>query len=627
MKLRKLLALAMAAVLAVSSASVALADGPDGPFELNGERYGSLAEALNEVENGQTATITLTNSITEESAVTIPEGKNIVLDLGGFEYTLSGSGSISTGIDQNITTDVYALLNQGTLSVKSGSIIISNEASSFVNFGTLNIEDDASISSHNNTLVNYGGSVTTSGDISTDSAENTLVTFGGNVEIEGGNITANNDKAAALTIFSRNYDQKSDGADVVISGGTLTGGAYVASTNNLYSGYSNLTITGGTLTGGYATIYWPSFGKVIIGGTQEGEPNISTDNGSAVMICSGTLEVLGGTLNGSASEGYTTAELVQQYRQHSGAANQGDAITVIANRGKGYDGAPLSVTISGGTFNGENNYAVRYIDCNTENEPLAQEVQVSVTGGVFSGDLGSIDASFVPEKNQKFISGGEFADNVSEYTEDNIAAVTRSRSGKDTYFYGDSTESIEVEEGDTITVTALPKGEEINLISDSDVEVTIVNDTGASIRVNGVEIEKGGNGETIKVPASTTNPPSHNPGGSSDNDNSDYFGNETWDEVKDQIAEAEEGDTIKVSATGLPYFPSSVARALKGLDITLEIRKNGVTYEVNGLEIGDIDKIWYEFDELETELLTADADSEASSEADEEAKPIPDTGR
>ena len=98
------------------------------------------------------------------------------------------------------------------------------------------------------------------------------------------------------------------------------------------------------------------------------------------------------------------------------------------------------------------------------------------------------------------------------------------------------------------------------------------------------------------------------------------------DEVKDQIAEAEEGDTIKVSATGLPYFPSSVARALKGLDITLEVRKNGVTYEVNGLEIGDIDKIWYEFDELETELLTADADSEAPA-AEDEDKTNPDTGR
>ena len=58
--------------------------------------------------------------------------------------------------------------------------------------------------------------------------------------------------------------------------------------------------------------------------------------------------------------------------------------------------------------------------------------------------------------------------------------------------------------------------------------------------------------------------------------------------------------------------------ALKGLDITLEIRKNGVTYEVNGLEIGDIDKIWYEFDELETELLTADADADSEAPAAED---------
>ena len=135
-----------------------------------------------------------------------------------------------------------------------------------------------------------------------------------------------------------------------------------------------------------------------------------------------------------------------------------------------------------------------------------------------------------------------------------------------------------------------------------------------------------GEGATWDVAAPVV--PDDNTGSNrSDNDdNSDYFGNETWDEVKREIAEAEEGDTIKVSATGLPYFPSSVARALKGLDITLEVRKNGVTYEVNGLEIGDIDKIWYEFDELETELLTADADSEAPA-AEDEDKDNPDTGR
>ena len=114
----------------------------------------------------------------------------------------------------------------------------------------------------------------------------------------------------------------------------------------------------------------------------------------------------------------------------------------------------------------------------------------------------------------------------------------------------------------------------------------------------------------------------------------DYYGNEKWDEVKREISklieEGKEGETIEVSATGLPYFPSSVARALKGHDITLEVRKNGVTYKINGLEIGDIDKIWYEFEDLEAQLLTASAaesTEEAENTADSADKTNPETGR
>ncbi|MEI3580237.1 MAG: hypothetical protein V8Q30_09800 [Acutalibacteraceae bacterium] len=76
----------------------------------------------------------------------------------------------------------------------------------------------------------------------------------------------------------------------------------------------------------------------------------------------------------------------------------------------------------------------------------------------------------------------------------------------------------------------------------------------------------------------------------------DYFGNQKWAELKAQIAKAEDGDTLEMSATGLPWFPSSVARELKGRDITLKIRKNGVTYTLNGEEIGLITKLWYNFD-------------------------------
>ena len=55
-----------------------------------------------------------------------------------------------------------------------------------------------------------------------------------------------------------------------------------------------------------------------------------------------------------------------------------------------------------------------------------------------------------------------------------------------------------------------------------------------------------------------------------------------------------------------------------------------MTYKINGLEIGDIDKIWYEFEDLEAQLLTASAaesTEEAENTADSVDKTNPETGR
>lgn len=128
----------------------------------------------------------------------------------------------------------------------------------------------------------------------------------------------------------------------------------------------------------------------------------------------------------------------------------------------------------------------------------------------------------------------------------------------------------------------------------------------------------------------TTPTPDPDPTPSTSREYSDYYGNEKWDELKDEIAklieDGKESETIEFNATGLPYFPASVARALKGEDITLKVRKNGVTYTINGLEIGTVHKIWYDFEDIESELLTADgAEDETSSSTGD--KENPSTGR
>ena len=138
-------------------------------------------------------------------------------------------------------------------------------------------------------------------------------------------------------------------------------------------------------------------------------------------------------------------------------------------------------------------------------------------------------------------------------------------------------------------------------------KLTVAEDNKGNTTVEeSVVVEDTITGDNITMVPPTEEP--NRPEDRTDRSGGDYFGNEKWAKVKREIAAAEEGDTIEMSATGLPWFPSSVVRALKGRDITLEVRKNGVTYSINGLEIGAIEKIWYEFDQIDTELLTVEAE-------------------
>lgn len=187
--------------------------------------------------------------------------------------------------------------------------------------------------------------------------------------------------------------------------------------------------------------------------------------------------------------------------------------------------------------------------------------------------------------------------------------------------------TLTVKEGTTLEVDDSASAGDIIKANSGTVKVddTVVIDGPSGVTVSDVVDELKKNGITADVvdPSEDTDEDNRR-----SNDGGDYYGNEKWDKVKREIADAKDGDTIKVSATGLPYFPSSVARALKGQDITLEVRKNGETYSVNGLKIGSIDKIWYEFENLETELLTADEEKdETSSQSTDEDKTNPDTGR
>lgn len=267
------------------------------------------------------------------------------------------------------------------------------------------------------------------------------------------------------------------------------------------------------------------------------------------------------------------------------------AFDVCWGPNKGYpEGAQVTVDTTG-TIDG-----IVEIGVWGEVEGTDSKSTFTAKNGVFTGSLNV--ASELGESSKKNVSveGGLFTDptwNNPDFTE-NADVIAKLMDGDDVgvYHIGPTSKTIDASDYDGVVVTKADDG--AVKVAGSDVEVT--NGTNASLRVNGNTVLAGAAVVVTREPAER------------DTTGGDYFGNAKWAEVKRAIAAAEEGDTIEMSATGLPWFPSSVARALKGRDITLEVRKNGVTYSINGLEIGAIEKIWYEFDQIDTELLTVEAE-------------------
>ncbi len=218
----------------------------------------------------------------------------------------------------------------------------------------------------------------------------------------------------------------------------------------------------------------------------------------------------------------------------------------------------------------------------------------TVENGVFTGSLNVAPDLSESSKENVSVEGGLFTDaswNNDEYTENAEVIAELKNDGETKAFHiGGTGDVIDATNYDAVEVTKAKDGT-VKVVGE---DVAVENGTDKALTVNGANVPVDGEVVVNRAPR--------------EDNGGDYFGNEKWAKVKREIAAAEEGDTIEMSATGLPWFPSSVARALKGKDVTLEVRKNGVTYSVNGLKIGSIDKIWYEFDQIETELLTAEAE-------------------
>lgn len=109
------------------------------PFETNGKRYATLKEAINDVKNG--GTITLTSNVDNAAGISVPSGKNFTLDFNGKTYTLKDPGADSAGTESN----GFQLLKDSTITFKNGTIKVAPGNSSIKriiqNYANLTLEN------------------------------------------------------------------------------------------------------------------------------------------------------------------------------------------------------------------------------------------------------------------------------------------------------------------------------------------------------------------------------------------------------------------------------------------------------------------------------------------------------
>ncbi len=388
--------------------------------------YKTLSAAVDAAATGDT--ITLLTDISED--VTIPEGKDITLDLAGHTMTVPSD----CGIEVLGLLTVTDTGESGTITCTDTPIRVNGSGAKFtLESGAVISTDDYGIyAKDNGTAVVNGGSIS-----SKDAALSGNNTTGDmNFEVHGGTITA----AQGPAIYMPGQ------VNLTITNGTLNGGI------SLRMGQVN--ISGGTINSitenidspseyyGYSGNAWLPDALYVFGGTYTSE-NATYGNSLNLNITGGTFNCLNN--QGSAIAIYDLGKVAQE----ENISISGDAkLTSTSTSRKSYQVLSLG--------------------------------DIGVTDSAYGANSGKVSTT---------ITGGTFTTDPSDYLEDDYQAVL----GKDKLYTVKPVYTVTVDEkiengkvtvkpekasmGDTVTVTAAPEeGYELDTITvtsgDQNVEVT-----------------------------------------------------------------------------------------------------------------------------------------------------------
>lgn len=368
--------------------------------KIENEPYSYFGNAANDVTGNRPGyegkVITLLGNISDP--YTLAFGKTLKVETNGFTVTVTAAAGYvaKSSTADGITT--YTVVEAGVkLTSKNGTVsYLETLGTSFSSDGTYQLLKDCNVSSYvaegifasDVTLDLNGHTLTTGGDYgiflgrdgtSTSPRVFNLISTNG----EGTLSLANNNKAAIQ--IQGKYNNVTIGSNVVIDAGcvavlganqtlnvegTINGGNdFAIATNG--SKTTNATINikdGAVLTSNVTALYLPGTGTTTI------EDGSTITGATGVYVKSGTLNITGGTINGTGADaGYTY--------NGNGANATGDAL-VVDNCG--YPGGAPTVNVTDGTFTSANaapvaSYAYTTSGSATTNEPVTS----FVTGGIF----------------------------------------------------------------------------------------------------------------------------------------------------------------------------------------------------------------------------------------------------
>ncbi len=366
--------------------------------KINGKGYGTIGEAVEEAEDGDT--VTLLKDVTE--CVTV-DGKTITLDLGGhtlfaksdadFVIKISGGASVFLENGSIINTKVGGNA-QGVQIIASGNALNPTE---------VYVSDDVNVKAYE-----FGITIFNTSDHSGTGLD---ITVCGTIEAM--------DETGGVGIFVNGNIRTSDNAVLTIEGATVTGG-----TSAKLNGDGSLNDCGaGMAINGFIDV-------VINSGTIRGA--------SGIEIRAGSLTVNGGLIEGTygffvdspsgSQGGNTSAGAGISINEHTTHLE----ITVVITGGEinGYyaieQGDPnsvndnqISLEIYGGTFTSED-----------ENECVKVNTADGVTVNIFDGEFSN------PESIKEFLADGvdldkkeDSSDNTENAGHSGSGVVIRSGSG------------------------------------------------------------------------------------------------------------------------------------------------------------------------------------------------------